>query len=211
MTRPSATARQTRDYAHRAAEIADQLRAEIATIPAVPHGRPALVVIMGLPGAGKSHVARMLAARLGAAHVASDELRSRLFIAATYAEEENRAVFAVAGALLDALLAAGHRVVLDATNLRARNRERAMSIARQRGVPVVFVYVNASDADVRARLAARRTARAGDDHSDADERIYERMQSDGFEAPPEEYLTVTNGRDLASQIAAVVDAVEKTP
>jgi predicted kinase len=210
VTRPSATARQTRDYAQRAAEIADQLRAEIATIPASPHGRPVLVVIMGLPGVGKSHVARLLAARLGAAHVASDELRSRLFIAASYADEENRAVFAVAGALLDTLLAAGHRVVLDATNLRVRNRERALSIARQRSSPVVFVYVDAPDAEVRARLAARRAARASDDHSDADERIYERMRSDGFEAPPEGYLTVTNGPDLANELAAVVDAVEKT-
>lgn len=209
MNRPSATARQTRDYAQRAHEIADQLRAEIATVPSTPHGRPALIVIMGLPGVGKSHIARLLSAQIGAAHVASDELRSRLFIAASYADDENRAVFAVAGALVDSLLSAGHRVVLDATNLRARNRERALSLARQRDVPVVFVYVDAPEVEVRERLAARRAARAADDHSEADERIYERMRAEAFEPPSEGYFTITNGPALAKQIADVVDAIER--
>ena len=164
---------------------------------------------MGLPGVGKSHIARLLCAELGAAHVASDELRRRLFIAASYADDENQAVFAAAGALVDSLLAAGHRVVLDATNLRARNRERAASIARQRDVPVVYVRVDAPDPEVRARLAARHAARAPDDHSEADERIYDRMRSEGFEGPAEGYLTLTNGPSLAKEIAEVVGAIER--
>ena len=211
MNRRSATARQTRAYAQHADQLADQLRAEIATVPGTPHGRPALVVIMGLPGVGKSHVARLLCAELGAAHVASDELRRRLFIAASYADEENRAVFAAAGALVDSLLAAGHRVVLDATNLRARNRERAVSVARQQGVPVLHVRVDAPDAEVRARLAARRAARAAGDQSEADEQIYDRMRSEGFEPPTDGYLTVTNGPALAKEIAEVVGAIERAP
>src|SRR5205085_6943360 len=137
--RSSGTSAQTRAYAAHADVLAPQLRREIATVPQVAHGHPLLVVVMGLPGVGKSHAARLLCARLGAAHVASDELRSRLFIAASYAEEENRAVFAAAGALVDGLLAEGHRVVVDATNLVARNRAGTVDAARRRGVPVTYV------------------------------------------------------------------------
>jgi hypothetical protein len=110
--RSGATAAQTRAYAARPDVLAPQLRAEIATVPATPDGKPALILVMGLPGVGKSHCARLLCGRLGAAHVASDELRSRLFIAASYADAENRAIFAAATSLVDGLLGEGHRGAL---------------------------------------------------------------------------------------------------
>jgi predicted kinase len=206
--RSQATAAQTRAYAARPDVLAPQLRVEIATVPATPHGKPALIVMMGLPGVGKSHCARLLSGRLGAAHVASDELRSRLFIAASYAAEENRAVFAAATALVDELLGEGHRVVVDATNLIARNRAGAVEAARRRGVPVTYVRITASDDDARARLASRRTARASGDHSEADEPIYERMRAQPFEPPEEGFLELVNGPDLAREIDRVVASVE---
>ena len=207
--RSGATAAQTRAYAARPDVLAPQLRAEIATVPATPHGKPALIVVMGLPGVGKSHCARLLCGRLGAAHVASDELRSRLFVAPSYADEENRAVFAAATALVDGLLADGHRVVVDATNLVARNRAGTVAAARRRGVPVTYVRITASDEDARGRLASRRTARAPGDHSEADEPIYERMRAHAFEPPAEGFIELVNGADLAIEIERVVAAVEK--
>lgn len=206
--RSGATAAQTRAYAARPDVIAPQLRAEIATVPAAPHGKPALILVMGLPGVGKSHCARLLCDRLGAAHVASDELRSRLFIAASYADEENRAVFAAATALVDGLLGEGHRVVVDATNLIARNRAGTVEAARRRRIPVIYVRITASDEDARGRLASRRAGRAPGDHSEADERIYERMRTQTFEPPPEGFLELVNGPELSTGIDRVVSAVE---
>jgi predicted kinase len=204
----AATVAQTHVYAARPEILASQLRGEIATVPATPHGRPALVVVMGLPGVGKSHCARLLCARLGAAHLASDELRSRLFIAPSYADEENRVVFAAATAIADALLGDGHRVVVDATNLIARNRAATVAAARRRGIPVIYVRITAPDADARVRLASRRSARAPEDHSEADERIYERMRAQPFEPPSEGFLELANGASLAVEIDRVVAAVE---
>ena len=209
MTRPARTRSgsraaalaQTRALAEHSRELVAQLRSEIGA-PAVPSGRPALVMLMGFPGAGKSHCARLLAARLGAAHVATDHLRSRLFIAASYADEENRAVFSVAEALVDELLAEGHAVVLDATNLLTRYRTPMESIASRRGAPLLHVLVVADDAEARARLAARGVARADDDHSDADLAVYERMRQRGFE-PPERFVELRNGPDLDAEIERI--------
>jgi uncharacterized protein len=196
---------QTRALAEHSREIVAQLRAEIGPPPGLvsPESRqPCLIMLMGFPGVGKTHCARLIAARLGAAHVATDQLRSRLFVAASYADEENRAVFAVVEALLDDLLADGHTVVLDATNLAARNRAPMESVASRRGVRLLHVLVLADDADVRARLAARAVARADGDHSDADVRVYERMRRQGFE-PPGRFVELRNGPDLDAEIERI--------
>ena len=202
----SATRAQTRTLAaHRRALVA-QLREEIG-LPNAAAGRAALVMLMGLPGVGKSHCARLLAAALGAAYVATDHLRSRLFIAASYADDENAAVFGIAEALVDELLGDGHVVVLDATNLVARNRAPAERVARERGVPVFHVLVSADDGDTRARLEARSRERAAGDHSDADVRVYERMRSREFEPPAGGYLEIHNGPNVGDEVARVADLV----
>lgn len=205
----AATRAQTALYAGHAGELAAQLRREIS-VPPRPHGQPALVVMMGVPGAGKTHVARLLAGRLGAAHVATDELRHRLFVAATYTDRENEAVFEAAAALLERLLEEGQRVVLDATNLRRRDRAPALAVAERHGVPTVFVRVVAEEAEILARLAVRRSARTPGDHSDADERVYERMRAREFEPPAEGHLEIRNGPRLEDEVARVVEVVERS-
>jgi predicted kinase len=192
---------QTRALLEHSRELVAQLRMEIG-VPGQPSGRAALVMLMGFPGVGKTHCARLLAARLGAAHVATDHLRSRLFIAASYADEENRAVFTVAEALVEELLGEGHAVILDATNLVARYRAPMETVARRLGVTPLHVLVVADDADVRARLAARAAARADGDHSDADLGVYERMRRGGFEAP-ERFAQLHNGPGLAAEIERI--------
>lgn len=199
---------QTRVYAERVDELVAQLRLEIGA-PARPVGRPALVVLMGYPGVGKSHCARLLAARLGAAHVASDQLRSRLFIAPTYTDDENVTIFRCVDALVEGMLREGHRVIVDATNLVARYREASVGAAGRTGVPIIFVRVTAAEAAIRGRLAQRRTARAADDHSDADERVYQRMRDRPFEPPAEGHLELVNDDDLDRAIERIAVDVER--
>jgi predicted kinase len=182
-------------------DLVAQLREEIG-VPPRPNGTAALLMLMGFPGAGKTHCARLLAARLGAAHVATDHLRSRLFIAPSYADEENRAVFAVAEALVEELLLERHVVILDATNLMARHRAPLEGVARRLGLTPLRLLVVADDADARARLATRGIARADGDHSDADVAVYDRMRRQGFE-PPEHFVELQNGPDLDAQIERI--------
>ena len=207
-TSAAATKAQTRVYGEHVDVLVAQLRNEIGA-PAAPAGAPALVVLMGYPGVGKSHCARLLAARLGAAHVASDQLRSRLFIAPTYADAENLTIFRCVDALVDGLLAEGHRVIVDATNLVARYRAASVGAARRRDAPIVFVHVTADEAEIRGRLAQRRAARASDDHSDADERVYERMRDRPFEPPPEGHLELVNGPDVDANVERIAAEVER--
>lgn len=206
----AATLAQTRALRARSRALVPQLRGEIG-VPETPAGHAALVMLMGLPGVGKSYCGRQLSARLGAAHVATDHLRSRLFVAPSYTAEENAAVFAVAEALVDQLLGEGHVVVLDATHLLARNRAPAERVARARGVRIHHVLVTADDDAARARLVARTRAREAEDHSDADVRVYERMRARDLEPPAGGHLEIRNGPGVAADIARVADIVRSTP
>jgi hypothetical protein len=163
---------------------------------------------MGYPGVGKTHCARLLASRLRAAHVASDQLRSRLFVAASYAPEENAALFRIVDGLVGRLLERGHRVVVDATHLSPRTRAGVESLALARGVPLGHVLVTADEADVLARLAERRRARAAHDRSDADEVVYRAMRDRGFVPPDAPYLTITNGPDVELEVERAARALE---
>lgn len=206
--RPSAlaTRRQTRALAERADEIVAGLL--LAVAKPEPHGRPAILVLMGLPGVGKSHCARLLAARIGAAHVASDHLRRQLFIAPSYGAEENAALFRVVDGLVGRLLEQGHRVIVDATHLRRDTRRSMAALAARREVPIAYVLVTSAESDALARLAERTRARAAEDHSEADERVYAAMRARGFQEPEGPYLTLSNGPDVSAEIERVASDVE---
>jgi predicted kinase len=188
-------------------EVVEGLLAEVPR-PARPHGNPAIAVLMGFPGVGKTHCARLLAQRLGAAHVASDQLRSRLFVAASYADPENAAVFRILEALVERMIDDRHRVIVDATHLSRRSRQSTLELAGLRGVPCAYLLVTSDESEALARLEERGRARAEYDRSDADERVYRAMRERGFEEPAEPYLTIRNGPDLAGEIDRVSRALE---
>ena len=128
-----------------------------------------LVLLSGLPGTGKTTLARRLVERLDAVHIESDAVRRQLFPEPAYTPEEHAAVFARAEALAADGLSDGRVVVVDATNLTRRDRRRFVRLGERAG-GLVRVRVTAPEAVVRERL---RRPRVG--FSQADEAVYELM------------------------------------
>ena len=155
-----------------------------------PGARPALALLCGLPGTGKSYFAAALAQRIPLAVLSSDQLRKILVPQPRYSRGEHRRVFAAAHLLLEQLLTAGYQAVFDATNLTERTRQPLYAIAEQAGAELVIVEFTAPEPVVRQRLEQRaagaQAAAAGyADYSDADWRIYCRMRegSDPIDRP----------------------------
>ncbi len=98
-----------------------------------PVVEPAFVVVSGLPGTGKSYFCSKLAERLPFLILESDALRKALFSAPSYSQQESSYLFRVYHLLIERLLKKGVPVVLDATNLSERHRERLYSIAELGG------------------------------------------------------------------------------
>jgi predicted kinase len=116
--------------------------------------RPALVILVGAAGAGKS----TLAARL----FAPDEiLSSDAFRAAVSGDEADqratKTAFAILHRQLDKRLAGGRTSVIDATNVTPFARRGLLRRAAAHGVPAIALVLDL-DADV---VLARNGARAG--------------------------------------------------
>jgi aminoglycoside phosphotransferase family enzyme/predicted kinase len=123
---------------------------------------PALVILGGLSGTGKSHLAAALAARIGAVLVRSDAVRKEMLsapggpaIAANYSREERVRVYEAARQRVRTHLDAGRTVVFDATHLERRERDAARALAARAGVPALLTWVDATENVVRKRMAAR--------------------------------------------------------
>lgn len=116
-----------------------------------------LIVMAGLPGSGKSTVARELATRLPAALVAVDPIDDAMRRAGIDLDQPTGlAAYVAAEAVADDVLGCGLAVVLDAVNAVEPARRQWRDLATRRGVPRVVVEVGCSDPSAhRARLAAR--------------------------------------------------------
>ena len=183
---------------------------------------PALILVSGLPSTGKSTVAATVAGRIGAAYLSSDIVRKQLagidprtragdevreglyspeMTDRTYDELRRRAA---------AHLDAGRPVVLDAVHGRRSERDAALAIARDRGLPVRIVELRLTDEAARARLEARehdplRT-------SDATWEIYEARKQDfepitPDEASKAEHLVLDASRPPADLARTVADSL----
>jgi len=191
------------------AALKEALREELGRIKPVPTGG-ALVAPCGLPGTGKSHFAAALAARIPCQVLGSDRLRKILAPEPRYTREEHARVFRAAHALLESLLAQGHRVVFDATNLTERAREPLREIAVRVEVPLLLVQFDAPPALVRQRLARRSRGEIDDTWSDADWRIYCRLYP-GQEPVAGPHLDVDSSQSIEPVLEELVRLLQEAP
>lgn len=146
---------------------------------------PRLLVTHGLSGSGKSHLSQRLLEQAGAIRLRSDVERKRLFGLAAlhdasarpgegiYAADATQRTYERLLAQAMHSLDAGYPTIVDATFLRARERDAFREAARSRGLPFTILHCRAEPALLRERVAARRAG--GADASDADLAILERQ------------------------------------
>lgn len=122
----------------------------------------ALIVFAGLPGVGKTTIARALAAAENATFLRIDAIEQTLREATGAGRDVGAAGYRVAYALARANLAAGRAVVADCVNPARITREAWRDVAAQAHAPLLEVEIVCSDPrEHRRRVETRVSDIAG--------------------------------------------------
>ena len=187
---------------------AEQLWKSLDQLPE-PVVKPAFIVVSGLPGTGKSHFCRQLAERIPLIILESDLMRKTLFLSPAYSAAESARLFQAVHHLIEKLLKKGVPVVLDATNLSERNRERLYHIAYQHNVKLILVRVEAPAEVVRERLKNRAEGTAlVQDNSEADWSVFQKMKTSAQEIH-RNHFAVDTSRDISPVLDKIVREVNR--
>ena len=183
---------------------------------------PALIVICGLSGSGKSTVARLLQHRKGFKAINSDRVRKRLasisphehvrtdYGANIYSERFTKISYDAMLAEAESLLREGRGAILDATFKASADRQLALALAARHGVPVIFVECVVSEDEALRRLRER-TSKAGE-VSDATPKIYQRQRAEFEpmgEIPARNHLRLDTTGQGERLVAEIEDALER--
>jgi uncharacterized protein len=192
---------------------------------------PALVGTCGPSGSGKSTVAAEVTGSLHAIRIRSDVERKRLAgmaatdrpvtadaTAALYDEAVTRRVYDRLADLARTILAAGCRVVIDATCTRRWQRDALAAVARDTGAALVWVDFDVAERELVGRVTAR--AATGTDASDASAAIVRRQLALREPIGDDELrgraarLRVAEGAEavaVAATVRAAVEVLEERP
>ncbi len=173
-----------------------------------PVVKPAFIAVSGLPGTGKTYFCNKLVERLSFAVLESDALRKTLFSPPNYSSSENSRLFRALHRLIEMLLKKGISLILDATNLSERYRERLYSIADRLDARLILVRVEAPPEVVYERLKGRGEGNNPGNKSDADWAVYQRMQS-SVQRINRNHYAVDTSRDIAPVVDKVVREVRR--
>jgi predicted kinase len=164
--------------------------------------QPTAIIISGLPGTGKSFFCRRLAERLPYVILESDVLRKKLFPNPSYSAEESAYLFRTIHRLMEDFLKRGIPIILDATNITRKHRERLYNIADRHHAKIIIVQIKAPPEVVQKRLKKRMADKNNGDNSSADWSVYKKMKPSA-EKIERHHFTVDTSKDIEPAIEKI--------
>lgn len=160
-----------------------------------------LIVFGGLPGVGKSTIAREVARQLPATWLRVDALEAAMWHAGVdRAQPTGIAAYAVAHAAAEAQLALGHDVLIDAVNPVAAARAGWRDLADRVGVPLRVVEAVCSDPAEHRRRVEERTPEFGSGLHPSWRQVLDR----DYESWTEPRLTIDTIGDVSGNVERVL-------
>jgi len=129
-----------------------------------------LILVMGLPGSGKSFFAERLASAIGANYLSSDRERNRTGRRGHYSTEDKLKIYHDLEELAKETLNLGKTVVIDATFHLQHTRDLFSKLAVEEGASPFYFHTTADEDLIRERLRQPRT------ESQADFSVYKKIK-----------------------------------
>ncbi len=156
---------------------------------------PLIVALIGLPGAGKSTVARVLERELGLRRVCRDAIRQAMFPQCDFSFVEKRAAFRTVLLALEINCVLGESSVVDGmTFSRREDFDQIAALADAHGFDVLPLWIDCPPALARERIARERL----EGHHPAGDRVPELVDvvARRFDTPPAAAIRLDSARAI---------------
>ena len=166
-----------------------------------------LIILGGLPGSGKTSIARELARQIGAVHVRIDSIEQAIRDSGALSQAVNDAGYRVGYAVAEDNLRLGRTVIADSVNPLALTRDAWVAVASRAHVPEIEIEVTCSDAkEHRRRVEARMI-----DTSGLRPPTWQEVVTRDYEAWKRERLVIdTAGQSVEGSVKMLRGALSRT-
>lgn len=162
-----------------------------------------IIVVLGLPGSGKSFFASRLAQRLNAWYLSSDKIRVAMKAKGKYTLKEKLAVYQKMEKDAAQALRQGENIIVDGTFYHHTMRDLFTSLATIHHTPIHFIEIKASEEIIKERLAKQRR------ESEADYSVYQ-IVSKQFEQLDMPHLKIKSDRNnIDDMLSDALDYLKK--
>jgi predicted kinase len=159
---------------------------------------PLLIIFGGLPGTGKTTVAKMLALQCGAVYLRIDSIEQKIREANVLQADVGPAGYMAAYAIAEDNLRLGHIVIADSVNPLAVTRAAWRRVARVSSADLLEVEVICSDeTEHRRRVETRSSDVPGLTLPD-----WDAVERRDYEPWPEPHLTIDTAMSSAEEASA---------
>jgi predicted kinase len=163
-----------------------------------------LIIFGGLPGVGKTTIARELARQLGATHVRVDSIEQAIRDSGALSQPLNDVGYRVANAIAEDNLRLGRTVIADSVNPIRLSRDAWIGVAHRAQVSAAEVELICSDPKQHRRRVETRAV----DITGLSLPTWEEVASREYERWERQHIVIdTTGRSVATCVKELLEAL----
>ena len=133
--------------------------------------KPFLIIVLGLPGTGKSTFATAFAQKIKAEHLNTDKIRDQLGLRGKYDQETKSMIYQQMLSLARKKLKENQHVIIDGTFSNTEWRKKILSLANEFSCKISWFVMDADEAIIKERISKKRR------YSEADFSVYKKVRN----------------------------------